>query len=58
MLRKIRLTLAIFFWLLVTWLLVDFTGTAHQYLGWMAKMQFMPALLAVNVGVLLFLVVN
>ena len=57
MLRKIRLTLAIFFWLLVTWLLVDFTGTAHQYLGWMAKMQFMPALLAVNVGVLLFLVV-
>lgn len=57
MLRKIRLTLAIVFWLLVTWLLVDFTGTAHQYLGWMAKIQFMPALLAVNVSVLLFLLV-
>ena len=57
MLRKIRLTLAIIFWLLVTWLLVDFTGTAHQYLGWMAKIQFMPALLALNVGALLFLVV-
>ena len=56
MLRKIRLTLAIVFWVLITWLLVDFTGTAHAYLGWMAKIQFMPALLAVNVGVLFFLV--
>lgn len=57
MLRKIRLTLAILFWMLVTWLLVDFTGTAHTYLGWMAKMQFVPALLALNVGALLFVVV-
>ena len=56
MLRRIRLCLAIIFWVLITWLLVDFTGTAHAYLGWMAKIQFMPALLALNVGVLLFLV--
>ena len=54
MLRKIRLTLAILFWVLITWLLVDFTGTAHAYLGWMAKIQFVPALLALNVGALLF----
>ncbi len=57
MLRKIRLTLAIFFWLLITWLLVDFTGTAQAYLGWMARIQFMPALLSMNLVVLLFLVV-
>ena len=56
MLKKIRLTLAIVFWVLITWLLVDFTGTAHAYLGWMAKMQFVPALLALNVGALLFVV--
>ena len=56
MLKKIRLTLAIVFWVLITWLLVDFTGTAHAYLGWMAKIQFVPALLALNVGALLFVV--
>ena len=56
MLRNIRLTLAIIFWVLITWLLVDFTGTAHAYLGWMAKIQFIPALLALNIGALLFVV--
>lgn len=56
MFRKIRLTLALLFWVLITWLLVDFTGTAHAYLGWMAKVQFIPALLAINVGALLFIV--
>lgn len=55
MLRKIRISLAAVFWLLITWLLVDFTGTAHVYLGWMARIQLMPALLAMNVGVLIFL---
>ena len=29
MLKKIRITLAIIFWVLITWLLVDFTGTTH-----------------------------
>jgi polyferredoxin len=56
MLRNIRLTLAIIFWVLITWLLLDFTGTAHAYLGWMAKIQFIPALLALNIGALLFVV--
>lgn len=56
MLRKIRITLAIIFWMLITWLLVDFTGTAHAYLGWMAKIQLLPALLALNVGALLFVI--
>lgn len=56
MLRKIRITLAVVFWILITWLLVDFTGVAHVYLGWMARVQFMPALLALNVGALLFVI--
>ncbi len=55
MLRKIRISLAILFWVLITWLFVDFTGTAQAYLGWMARMQFVPALLALN-GVALLLV--
>ena len=57
MLRKIRVTLALIFWVSITWLLVDFTGTAHVYLGWMAKIQLMPALLSLNVAVLLLLTV-
>lgn len=56
MLKKIRIVLATIFWLLITWLLVDFTGTAHAYLGWMARIQFLPALLALNVGALILVV--
>ena len=48
MLRKIRITLAILSLLAVTLLFLDFTGTVHAYLGWMAKIQFLPALLALN----------
>lgn len=56
MLRKVRITLALIFWILITWLLVDFTGTAHVYLGWMAKIQFLPAVIAMNVGALIFII--
>lgn len=56
MLRKVRITLALIFLVLITWLLVDFTGTAHVYLGWMARIQFLPALVAMNIGALLFIV--
>ena len=53
MLRKIRLTLAVVCFLLVTLLFLDFTGTIHAWFGWLAKIQFLPALLALNVGVVL-----
>ena len=43
MLRKIRLTLAILFFTLITLLFLDFTGTMHAWFGWMAKIQFLPA---------------
>lgn len=57
MLRKIRLTLAVLFFLGVTLLFLDFSGSIHAWLGWMAKIQFLPAILALNVGVVLALVV-
>ena len=56
MLRKIRITLAVLFFVGVTLLLLDFTGTLHHWLGWMARVQFLPALLALNVVVLVALV--
>lgn len=56
MLRTIRLTLAIVFFAFVTLLFLDFTGTLHGWMGWMAKIQFLPALLALNAGVVLLLV--
>lgn len=57
MLRKIRLVLALFFWVAITMLFLDFTGTVHSWFGWMAKIQFVPAILALNVGVVIGLVV-
>ena len=56
MLRKIRLTFAIFFFVLITLLFLDFTGTLHAWFGWMAKIQFLPALLALNIGVVIILI--
>ena len=54
--RKTRITLAILFLLCITLLFLDFTGTAHTWLGWMAKIQFLPAVLALNVGIIVLLV--
>ena len=57
MLKKIRLTLAILFFAAITLLFLDFTGTVHTWLGWMAKIQFLPAVLALNVGIVAALVI-
>lgn len=54
-LRRIRVTLAAVFFTLITLLFLDFTGTLHTWLGWLAKIQFLPALLALNVGVVVAL---
>ncbi len=56
MLRKIRLTVAVLFFVAITLLFLDFTGTLHSWLDWLAKIQFLPALLALNVGVVVVLV--
>lgn len=55
-LRRIRTTLAVIFLIGMTLLFLDFTGTAHVWLGWMAKIQFLPALLALNAAVVAGLV--
>lgn len=57
MLRKIRVFLAITVFVLCTLLFLDFTGRVTGFAGWLAKIQFLPALLAVNVGVLAILIV-
>ena len=57
MLRKIRTTLALMVFVLITLLFLDVTGTLHKYFGWLASIQFWPALLAMHVGVVAMLVV-
>ena len=56
MLRKIRIIAATLFFALITLLFLDFTGTLHAWFGWLAKIQFLPAVLALNVGVVVLLV--
>lgn len=56
MLRKIRLTFAVICFTLITLLFLDFTGTLHGWFGWLAKIQFLPAVLALNAGVVLLLI--
>jgi ferredoxin len=56
MLRKIRISLAAVFFTLITLLFLDFTGTLHAWFGWMAKIQFLPAVLALNVTIIILLV--
>ena len=51
MLRKIRIILASVFFVCITLFFLDFTGTLHAWLGWMAKIQFLPAVLALNFGI-------
>lgn len=48
-LRKIRILLACVFFVCTTLLFLDFTGTLRHWFGWMAKVQFLPALLAMHV---------
>lgn len=57
MLKKIRTTLALVVFVLITLLFLDVTGTLHAWLGWLAKIQFWPAFYALNIGVVAVLVV-
>lgn len=57
MLRKIRIVLATVMLIGITWLFVDFTGTAHHWFSWMPKLQLLEAILALNVVALVFLIV-
>ena len=57
MLRKIRIAAAAVFFTMITLLFLDFTGTLHAWFGWMARVQLLPAVLAVNVAVVAALLV-
>ena len=48
-LKRIRITLATVVLLCITWLFLDFTGTAHHWFSWLPKLQLLEAVLALNV---------
>ena len=54
MLRKTRIVLAALFLIGITLL---FIGIGHNWLGWMAKLQFLPSLLALNLAVVIAIVI-
>ena len=56
MLKKIRTIAAGTVFILCTLLFLDFTGLTAKWFGWLAKIQFLPAVLAMNAGVVLALV--
>ncbi len=58
MLRRIRQTLAAACIVMVTLLFLDFSGVAARWFGWMAKIQFLPALLALNVAVVVLSLIH
>ena len=57
LLRRIRTILAAVVMVLITLLFLDFTGTLHHWMGWLAKVQFLPAVMALNVTVIVALLV-
>lgn len=57
MLRLFRIIFAIISFLAVTALFVDVTGFAAQHWAWMAKIQFIPAVLSLNLLAVIGLIV-
>lgn len=49
MLRNIRIFLGVICFIAVTLLFLDVTGTVSHWWGWLVKIQFMPAVLSLNV---------
>ena len=56
MLKKTRKILAAAIFIAAMLLFLDFTDSIHKWLGWIAKIQFIPAVLAMNFGIVLLLV--
>lgn len=55
-LRALRIIVAGLLFTGTTLLFLDFTGVTHKWLGWMAKIQFLPAVMSLNVAVIILLV--
>ncbi len=56
-LQRIRRVFAAIFFLGITLMFLDFTGTLHTFFGWMAKAQFLPAVLVLNFIVIAILLI-
>ena len=55
MLKKIRVILALLVFIFLSFLFLDFAGLLPPGLAWLARIQLIPALLALNTGILLAL---
>lgn len=53
MLKTIRKTLGVIFLVCITAMFLDFTGTLHVWLSWMADLQILPAVLGLNIVAIL-----
>jgi len=56
MLKKLRVVLSILFFSLITFFFVDFAGLMPNGFHWLAHIQLIPAIMAVNVVIILVLV--
>jgi ferredoxin len=56
-LRRLRVCAAWAVFIAATLLLLDFTGALHAWLGWIARVQLVPAVLAVNIAALVVVAV-
>ncbi|MDO5760259.1 MAG: 4Fe-4S binding protein, partial [Bacteroidota bacterium] len=56
-LKRFRQTLAIVVFVLITLLFLDFTGVLHKYFSFLAKIQLLPAIMALNFVVVALLIV-
>ena len=54
-LKIVRILLATLMFAAITLLFLDFTGILHHWLGWIAQLQFLPALLALNISIIIVL---
>ena len=57
MLKRLRRIAAVLICAVLLLVFLDFTGTLYAWLDWVARIQFVPALMALNVGVVLALVI-
>lgn len=55
MLKKIRVTISVILFALITLYILDFAGFLPESFHWLAKIQFIPALLALNAVILIAL---
>lgn len=55
MLKKIRVAISILLFALITFYFLDFSGLVPENINWLTRLQFIPALFAFNIVVLLVL---